>query len=384
MSGKAPPRAPRALLNSLGTSAAAGSSATPSQPSPSTASSSRLGATPPTGPRSLAIGRAPPQAPKGPRADTLTNGVNGHVASSGPSPPTGPSASRYSQKGKHVEISWKSRPSPDPSGVNQPCLWHLGDCKLIIPFFQQQSSSQPQINGLNGHTRPVAKLPTTDVNGQQIGLNPKGPAISFRLRPNPPQPKTEPPPPPPPTTEPPPPPPPTEDPPPPPPPPTSEPPPPPPPSEIPPPPPPSTPPPPPPSSSIPPPPPPLPSEPPPPPPPEDDYPPPPPPSADSHHHHHLLQNPLYHLHLYLQHPQHGQERSAIILLMRHNHHNQLQNHPQNLPQNHLLLHHVHQNRLYYTHYLRFHHGRQHQRRIHLERTLKSYLIRLWTGIVMGR
>ncbi|KAK7683867.1 hypothetical protein QCA50_013245 [Cerrena zonata] len=253
MSGKAPPRAPRALLHSL---AASSSSATPSQPSPTTASSSRLGATPPTGPRSLTNARVHIQAPKGPRADTLTNGVNGHVAPAGPSPPTGPSASRYSQKGKHVEISWKSKASPDPSG--------------------QQSSSQPQINGSNGHTRPVAKLPTTDLNGQQIGLNPKAPAISFRLRPPPPQPKTEPPPPPPPTTEPPPPPPPSDDPPPPPPP-TSEPPPPPPPSEKPPPPP-STPPPPPPIPSITPPPPPLPSEPsPPPPPPLDDFPPPPPP-----------------------------------------------------------------------------------------------------------
>lgn len=119
MSGKAPPRAPRALLNSLAASAATGSSsATPTQPSPSTASSSRLGATPPTGPRSLTNARVHIQAPKGPRADGLTNGVNGHVAAAGPSPPTGPSASRYSQKGKHVEIPWKSKASPDPSGVN--------------------------------------------------------------------------------------------------------------------------------------------------------------------------------------------------------------------------------------------------------------------------
>ncbi|CAL1709865.1 unnamed protein product [Somion occarium] len=233
MSGKAPPRAPRALLNSLAASATA-SSATPGPPSGPAASSSKLGAAPPTGPRSLLNVRTI-HAPKGPRADGF---ANGHVASTASaSPPTGPSA-RYSQKGKQVEIAWKPKSLADPS----------------------PSTSQPQTNGANGHTRPVAKGPT-DVNG---GLNPKGPAISFRLRPQPPQPKTEPPPPPPPTTIPPPPPPPTE--PPPPPPPSSEPPSPP--SSI------STQPPP--SSSVTPTPPPLPSEQPPPPP--DDLPPPPPPS----------------------------------------------------------------------------------------------------------
>ncbi|KAL4250990.1 Histone-lysine N-methyltransferase, H3 lysine-4 specific [Abortiporus biennis] len=260
MSGKAPPRAPRALLNSLTAQQAAqgAASATNGQISstvPSAPSSSRLGATPPTGPRSLTNARFP--ASQAQRSGPSKPFVNGHVAiPTGPaaasSPPTGPSG-KYSLKGKQVEVAWNNQAGS--SG---------------------QPPSQPQVNGVGGHTRSVTG--PTAPNGPTAGLNPKGPAISFRLpRPvpvnQPPQPSVEPPPPPPPSIAPPPPPPPTDEPPPPPPP-SEEPPPPPPSFEPPPPPPPTSEPPPPPPPSFEPPPPPL-DEPPPPPPPSDLPPPPP-------------------------------------------------------------------------------------------------------------
>ncbi|KAH7907814.1 hypothetical protein BJ138DRAFT_438844 [Hygrophoropsis aurantiaca] len=108
MSGKAPPRGPRALLGSL----AAGPS-TP-QPSSSIASTStspgavnsKIGAAPPTGPRSLLNGipsHSRNQAPSKPFA-------NGHAPSSsaGPSTISAPTGPRASQKGKQVEAGWSS------------------------------------------------------------------------------------------------------------------------------------------------------------------------------------------------------------------------------------------------------------------------------------
>ncbi|KAJ3474647.1 hypothetical protein NLI96_g12340 [Meripilus lineatus] len=131
MSGKAPPRAPRALLNSLNasSSSASTSTATPSQPIPSSSSSSsRLGATPPTGPRSLTN----PQRQLHPQRQPLSKPfLNGHVAiptgpaAATPSLPTGPSA-RYSQKGKQVDSSYQIQHPPpstsSPSSNTNPSL----------------------------------------------------------------------------------------------------------------------------------------------------------------------------------------------------------------------------------------------------------------------
>ncbi|KAI0943146.1 hypothetical protein AcV7_002374 [Taiwanofungus camphoratus] len=242
MSGKAPPRAPRALLNSLaGSAAASSSSATASSASPPSApASTRIGGVPPTGPRSLVNGHsaAGQAALRGGRGKPYVNGHSAFPAGPGAvSPPTGP---RSLQKGKQVESGWNSQASS--SGLQ---------------------NSQPQLNGAGSSRNAVTGQPV--VNGEVGVLNPRSQAISFRLRPTtqpsapraepppqaftgpptsprprhfvPPQPSSVPPPPPPPSKTPPPPPPPSVEPPLPPPP-SSEPPPPPPPSVEPPPPPP--------------------------------------------------------------------------------------------------------------------------------------------------
>ncbi|PSR81754.1 hypothetical protein PHLCEN_2v6263 [Hermanssonia centrifuga] len=214
MSGKAPPRAPRALLNSL----VAGSSASVAQP-PNAPSSSRLGAAPPTGPRSLSSRHVPAHIP--PKGSPPKPYVNGHgsppAGSAGaPAPPTGPSA-RFSHKGKSVDNNWPNQPGSTSSGAGS---------SSGLPASQVQLGAQ--VNGAGALPRNVAAGPPS-VNGQSVGLNPRAPAVSFRLRPPPPQPTTEPPPPPPPSSTPPPPPPPSFEAPPPPPP-SSDPPPPPPPS----------------------------------------------------------------------------------------------------------------------------------------------------------
>ena len=109
MSGKAPPRAPRALLNSIHASSTA--AASPSSATPGASAASRLGATPPTGPRSLLNG----QAGRGRGGKPY---VNGHAGiPTGPaaaSPPTGPSA----LKGKQVDVPWAQQGGS--SGVGAP------------------------------------------------------------------------------------------------------------------------------------------------------------------------------------------------------------------------------------------------------------------------
>ncbi|OBZ76712.1 hypothetical protein A0H81_03228 [Grifola frondosa] len=118
MSGKAPPRAPRALLNSLAGSAVASSSATV----PSASTSTRIGAAPPTGPRSLVNGNVPagPSALRGGRGKPYVNGYGGiPTGPAAATPPTGPSP-RYSQKGKQVETGW-SQPGGQ-QGVNDHLL----------------------------------------------------------------------------------------------------------------------------------------------------------------------------------------------------------------------------------------------------------------------
>ncbi|TBU22442.1 hypothetical protein BD311DRAFT_144092 [Dichomitus squalens] len=140
MSGKAPPRAPRALLNSLHGSAAAAAATSSSTP-PSAPSNSRIGATPPTGPRSLLNGQA------GSRGRGGKSYVNGHAGvPTGPAstPPTGPSA----LKGKQVDIGWSQ--SGGPSGVGttkrrrtqQGCTStgaHRAECKAYCHIIQAQA-----------------------------------------------------------------------------------------------------------------------------------------------------------------------------------------------------------------------------------------------------
>lgn len=112
MSGKAPPRGPRALLNSLPAGSASPAS-TSSQP-PSSAPTSPAKKIP-TGPRSLTNGMHNVSPPTGPSRGIKSSPlVNVHVnAPAGPStftakaPPTGPSAllGRLSDKGKQVDRS---------------------------------------------------------------------------------------------------------------------------------------------------------------------------------------------------------------------------------------------------------------------------------------
>ncbi|EKM57176.1 uncharacterized protein PHACADRAFT_142398 [Phanerochaete carnosa HHB-10118-sp] len=226
MSGKAPPRAPRALLNSFVPSAGSSTAAQPSN----APSSSRLGATPPTGPRSLTQRAStilqPPTAP--------SKYVNGHsVFPSGPAggaPPKGPSAMR--NKGKQFENSWNGS---SPSGVNGCLSGRVGRVSSSVHPSIQSSPSQAQlgtqVNGIADQLRdepasipvpvptPAPAPPTAPrsffvaAGPSSLNNQPTGPArkISIRLRPQPPQPTTEPPPPPPPSSTPPPPPPPPID-----------------------------------------------------------------------------------------------------------------------------------------------------------------------------
>ncbi|KAI0089676.1 hypothetical protein BDY19DRAFT_993248 [Irpex rosettiformis] len=213
MSGKAPPRAPRALLHSFQPS---GSSSQPGN-----ASNPRLGATPPTGPRSLVSQQRPP--PQGPKAFLSTKSghspqPNGSVVPASTVLSAEANIRFSSYKGKQVDVSAGSQ---QPAGSSSSYESQSHQVNGVGP------SSGPRNLALEPLTTRQASLSSSSgVNG--IGLNTKAPAISFRLRPPPPQPTTEPPPPPPPSSTPPPPPPPSCDPPPPPPPPADEPPPPPP------------------------------------------------------------------------------------------------------------------------------------------------------------
>ncbi|KAI0314929.1 hypothetical protein OF83DRAFT_1134444 [Amylostereum chailletii] len=276
MSGKAPPRGPRALLNSLATSpagpATAGPSTTPSQPPPPSTSfttssnvNTRLGATPPTGPRSLANGVGVQGTGRnGTKAavNGHSSGLNGQLKSQGTVPPTGPSAmqGKNPARGRQVEIKWSHQTIASTSRS---------------PANPGPSTTAPRSS--SSHPSSSTPRPAPAPGWSTVSAIPTAPRAS--LKPQPPQPTAEPPPPPPPSSEPPPPPPPSI---PPPPPPSSPPPPPPPPASEPPPPPPSAPPPSPPH-------PPPPNYPPPPihpsggaPPPPPSLPPPPPPSSIPH------------------------------------------------------------------------------------------------------
>ncbi|KIP04033.1 hypothetical protein PHLGIDRAFT_212719 [Phlebiopsis gigantea 11061_1 CR5-6] len=163
MSGKAPPRAPRALLGSLVPSAGSSSASQPS--------ASRLGATPPTGPRSLTqrvnVPIQPPKAPK------YVNGHSTHPSgSAGTVPPTGPSALR--NKGKQLENSWSGS---SPSG-NPPSQAQLGAQVNGVGDLARNETAAPP-------TAPrsiLAAAVQTSTPNKTLGLPPSAPTISFRLR----------------------------------------------------------------------------------------------------------------------------------------------------------------------------------------------------------
>ena len=120
MSGKAPPTGPRALLHSLNGGPSkrhppqSDLSSSP-QPTPSSSSSptstsliNRIGAAPPTGPRSLLNGNNNTQC------RTVKPTLNGHtnpLTGQSRQPPTGPSAMQQKppHKGKQVEIKWSDQ-----------------------------------------------------------------------------------------------------------------------------------------------------------------------------------------------------------------------------------------------------------------------------------
>jgi hypothetical protein len=209
MSGKAPPRGPRALLGSLPADASSSAStSTHSQPA-SSAPTSPTKKVPPTGPRSLTNGMYNAGPSRGIKPKPI---VNGHVSVpvAGPSntglaksPPTGPSAllGRLSDKGKQVERN--SVVVNDSRYV----VLVLG-CNLLLLCLQ----TTPQVNGAAAASATSApdKLPTAPIKFSFPAKRTSGIA--------PPQPASEPPPPPPPSHPPPPPPPPSSAPPPPPPP----------------------------------------------------------------------------------------------------------------------------------------------------------------------
>jgi hypothetical protein len=97
MSGKAPPKGPRALLSSLPGSSSQQASTSSSSTSASSpgAGTSKIGATPPTGPRLL---NGVPTQPRGkPTGKPFANGYTGPPIIN---VPTGP---RLTQKGKQVD-----------------------------------------------------------------------------------------------------------------------------------------------------------------------------------------------------------------------------------------------------------------------------------------
>ncbi|KAH9974232.1 hypothetical protein BGW80DRAFT_172610 [Lactifluus volemus] len=126
MSGKAPPTGPRALLHSINGAPTKRhqqptdlySSTHPPPPSTSSTSSpssssptsliNRIGALPPTGPRSLVNGNTPSKTTTKP---TLNGHTNNLLTAQSRQPPTGPSALQQKQahKGKQVEIKWSEQ-----------------------------------------------------------------------------------------------------------------------------------------------------------------------------------------------------------------------------------------------------------------------------------
>jgi hypothetical protein len=109
MSGKAPPRGPRALQ-------------VPNASGPGTASSSKLGAAPPTGPRSLLNG----QASQNGTWSSQSNGVHNRSFA----PPTGPKGLAHVQKGKQSDLAGRVHAGASVNGVganvNDRCCLDFG------------------------------------------------------------------------------------------------------------------------------------------------------------------------------------------------------------------------------------------------------------------
>ncbi|KZT22302.1 hypothetical protein NEOLEDRAFT_1181040 [Neolentinus lepideus HHB14362 ss-1] len=199
MSGKAPPKGPRALLNSLAAASVSSSPATAPTPVP-TPSTSRLGAPPPTGPRSLTKGYASANNGFG-RGRQHPNGQFPNATP--PSQPTalGANSGKYTAK----QNGWAQ--SGGVNGVHSQYTSHLTQANGRTDVGANKALSRSSI--------PVG--PAALVNGRaswsQAQSLPSGPAaLSGSRAPShhaPPQPPSvSPPPPPPPADEPPPPPPP--------------------------------------------------------------------------------------------------------------------------------------------------------------------------------
>ncbi|KAG0704160.1 hypothetical protein DFH29DRAFT_989141 [Suillus ampliporus] len=181
MSGKAPPKGPRALLSSLpGSSSQQASTSTPSTSASPGAGTSKIGAPPPTGPRLL---NGVPTQPRGkPPGKPFVNGYVGSQTA-GPSIINAPTGPRSTQKGKQTDSSWST------------------------------SNSSPHASASPGHghteSSPVASTSKVAPATVADGVRPHQPVkISFSInrrtsltesRPRPPQPTEEPPPPPPPS-----------------------------------------------------------------------------------------------------------------------------------------------------------------------------------------
>jgi histone-lysine N-methyltransferase SETD1 len=106
MSGKAPPKGPRALLSSLPSSSSQQAlSSTPSTSASPGAGTSKIGAPPPTGPRLL--NGVPTHPRTKPPSKPL---VNGYVATqtAGPNTINAPTGPRSTQKGKQVDPLWST------------------------------------------------------------------------------------------------------------------------------------------------------------------------------------------------------------------------------------------------------------------------------------
>jgi histone-lysine N-methyltransferase SETD1 len=106
MSGKAPPKGPRALLSTLPASSSQQASTSTSSTSASPgAGNSKIGAPPPTGPRLL---NGVPTQPRGkPPSKPLVNGYAG-TQTTGASVVNAPTGPRSTQKGKQVDSSWST------------------------------------------------------------------------------------------------------------------------------------------------------------------------------------------------------------------------------------------------------------------------------------
>lgn len=146
MSGKAPPTGPRALLNSLNGCSSkrhppqSDLSSSPHPTSSSTSSSSptplinRIGAPPPTGPRSLLNGNTQGRTAKPTLNGHTTNPLTGQSRQ----PPSGPSAMQQKppHKGKQVEIKWSDQAIA--STVSSPSIVSL--CvrfiQILLSFFK--------------------------------------------------------------------------------------------------------------------------------------------------------------------------------------------------------------------------------------------------------